>query len=80
MRSIKQINIENCPYYFFSDTINIKSFDPNLLNIDKISFKTANAVIYNIRYITINIDIESPLYLIFNNVDGYIGESNGDKY
>ena len=30
-----EINTENCPYYFFSDIINIKNFDPNLLNIDK---------------------------------------------
>ena len=37
MRSIKQINIENHPYYFFNDLINIKNFDPNLLDIDKIS-------------------------------------------
>ena len=29
----------------------------------------------------IHIDSENPLYLIFNNVDGYIiEESNGDKY
>ena len=29
----------------------------------------------------VNIDSENPLYLIFNNVDGYITEeSNGDKY
>ena len=69
MRSIKEINIGNRLYYFFSDTINIKNFDPNLLNIDKISFKSINAVIYNISYITVNIDSENPLYLIFNNVD-----------
>ena len=37
MRSIKQINIENHPYYFFNYLINIKNFDPNLLDIDKIS-------------------------------------------
>ena len=36
MRTIEQINIENCPYYFFNDRINNKNFDPNLLNIDKI--------------------------------------------
>ena len=40
--------------------INIKNFDPNLLNIEKISFKSSDTVIYNIRY------------RIFNNVDGYI--------
>ena len=39
MRRIKQINIENHPYYFFNDLINIKSFDPNLLDIDKVSVK-----------------------------------------
>ena len=27
-----------------------------------------------------NSDNENPLYLIFNNVDGYIRESNGIKY
>ena len=30
---------------------NIKNFDPNFLNIDKISFKSTDAVIYNIGYI-----------------------------
>ena len=28
----------------------------------------------------VNIDSDNSLYLIFNNVDGYIEESNGDKY
>ena len=52
---------------------------------DKI-FKNIDAVIYNIKYITlkslnhVNIDNKNPPYLIFNNVDGYIQESNGDKY
>ena len=59
--------------------INIKTFDPNLLNIGKILFKTANAVIYDIRYITINTDNENPLYLLFNDADGYIKESHGSK-
>ena len=27
----------------------------------------------------VNIDSENPHYLIFNNIDGYIGESNGDQ-
>ena len=50
------------------------------------SFKSTDPFIYNIRHITmkslvhVNIDSESPLYLIFNNVDEYIQESNGDKY
>ena len=28
----------------------------------------------------VNIDSENTLYLKFNNVDGYIEESNGNKY
>ena len=57
-----------------------------MLNIDKISFKNTDVVIYNTGYITIkifdnvNIDCENPLCLIFDNVDGYIEESNGGKY
>ena len=78
MKSIKHINIKNRPYYFFNDMINIKNFDSNFSNIDKISFKSTDAVIYKFRYFTmksfdhVNIDSENPLYLIFNNVDGYI--------
>ena len=66
--------------------INIKNLDQNLLSIDNISFKSTDAVIYNIKYTTIEsinhvkIDSKNPPYLIFDNVDGYIEESSGDKY
>ena len=86
MRSTKEVDIENHPYYFFSDMVNIKNFDPSLLDIDKLSCKSANINIYHIEYIRmksiehVNIDSENPLYLLFNNVDGYIiKESNGEK-
>ena len=64
MRSIKEIIFKNCPYYFFNDMININIFNPILLDTDKISFKSTDAVIYNTIYITIKsinhvkIDIE----------------------
>ena len=67
--------------------ININNFVPNLLSIDKISFKRIDAVAYPIKYITMksldhaNIDSENSLYLVFNNVDGHvIEESNEDIY
>ena len=66
--------------------INTKIFDLNLFNIDKISFKSTNIDIYYIEYITmkslehVNVDSQNPFYLIFDNVDGYIEESNEDKY
>ena len=50
MGNIKEINIKNRTYYFFDDMINIKDFDPNLLKIDKKSYK--NIDIYYIGYIT----------------------------
>ena len=39
MGNIKQINIKNRKYYFFNDMINIKDFGPNLIKIDKKSYK-----------------------------------------
>ena len=78
----KEINIKNCLYYFLlNDVINIKNFEPNILSMDKISFKSSDSVIYNINYIShVNIDNEYLSCLIFNNIGGYIKESNGDKY
>ena len=87
MITFRQASIENRPYYFFNDVINIKNFDPNLLSIDKISFNSTDAAIYYIKYIIIksldheNIDSANHLYLVFNNVDGCITEeSNENKY
>ena len=75
---MKKFNMENRPYYILNYIINIKSFDPNLLSINKISFKTTDTVIYSIKYITMksldneNIDSENSLCIIVKNVDGYI--------
>ena len=69
MGNIKQINIKNPAHCFFDDMINIKDFNPNLINIDKKSYK--NIDIYNIGYITMksiseceSINSVSPLYLM----------------
>ena len=64
--------------------INIKDFDPNLLKIDKKSYK--NIDIYYIGYITmkdsdyVKIKSANPLYLIISEMDGHIKEKNGNKY
>ena len=69
----------------YNDIIDIKTFDSNMLKLDKKSYK--NLDIYNIGYVTIkkigyDYDINSvnPLYLRINNVNGYIEEINEDKY
>ena len=75
MGDLKQINIKNRIYYFFSDMISLKNFEPNLLKIDRRSYK--NIGIYNIGYITIkkiddykNIYSVNPLYLLVNHASG----------
>ena len=50
MKNIKQINIQNCTYYFYNDMVNIEDFDSSLIKINKKSYK--NIDIYNISYIT----------------------------
>ena len=75
MGNIKEINIKNRTY-FFDDMINIEDFDPNLLKIDKKSYKNIN--IYYIGYITmkdsdyVKIKSVNPLYLIISEMDGHI--------
>ena len=42
-----KINL-NHPYYFFSNMTNIKSFNPNLVIINKIPYKNTDTVVYNV--------------------------------
>ena len=51
--NIKQMKIKNRPDYLFSDIliVNIKDFDSNLLQINKLSFKGIFSVSYYIKYI-----------------------------
>ena len=82
MGNTKNINIKNRTYYFFDDVINITNLDPNLLKIDKKSYKSIN--IYYIGYVTmkdsryVKINSVNPLYLIIDKVDGHF-EKKGSK-
>ena len=84
MGNITEVNIKNPPYYFFDNMNNIKNFDPNLLKIDKKSYK--NIDIYYIGYIIVkdseyvNINSVNPLYLNIKKVEEYVEEINGNKY
>ena len=85
MGEVKQINIKNRTYYFYSDTNDLKNFDARSLKIDKKSYK--NIDIYYIGYVTVKKidDYESiysvnPLYLRIDHASGYIEEKNGKKY
>ena len=81
MGAVKQIDIKNRTYYFYNDMIDIKTFDSDLLKIDKKSYNDIG--IYNIGYITIKkIDdyesIYSVQYIVY--ASGYIEEKGVNKY
>ena len=85
MGSIKETNIKNRTYYFYSDIIDIEIFDSSNLRLDKKSYKDLD--IYNIWYVTIkkigrgyDVNSVNPLYLRIDNASGYIEEVNEDKY
>ena len=70
---------------FLQRHVNIKNFEPNLLKIDRKSYKDIS--IYNIGYITIkkiddyeNIYSVNPLYLTIAHASGYIEEKGVNKY
>ena len=50
MGKVKQIEIKNRTYYFYNRIINLKSFESNLLKIDKKHYKDID--VYYIGYIT----------------------------
>ena len=77
-------NIKNRTYYFYNYMINIKNFEPNLLKIDRKSYK--NIGTYNTGYIKVkknddceNIYSVNPLYLVSNHANGYIDIWNGNQ-
>ena len=82
MGNTKQINIKNRAYYFYNGMINIKDFDQKLVRLDKNSFKDIS--MYYIGYVTkkpeYNIDRICPLYLLFDEIGGFIEEKEGNKY
>ena len=85
MVTTKRLNIKNRTYYFRDNLINLKNFDPTLLNLHKKSLMDIS--IYYIEYITTksigdykNVTTVNPLYLIINDVDGYIDQNDKNKY
>ena len=63
MGKIKQINIKNRTYYFYTDMIIIKDFVSSLLKLDKKSFK--NIAIYYTGYITRKDKYKLIVYILF---------------
>ena len=85
MGTVKQINIKNRTYYFYSEIIDLENFDAKLLKIDKKSYKDIG--IYNIGYVTkkkisdcMNVNSVNSLYLNITHLNGNIEEKGVNKY
>ena len=48
MKTLRQVNIKNCPGYFFNSMINIRNFDTNLLGVNQMTFTSTDSVVYDI--------------------------------
>ena len=76
------MNIKNRTYYLNNDLIKLFDFDPNMLKLDKKTFKGIN--IYYIGFVTKKVECKinsvNPLYLLIYKIDGLIEEKGGDKY
>ena len=77
------MNIKNRTYYFYYYLTKLLfDFDPNMLKLDKKTFKGID--IYYIGYVPkkeeYKIDSANPLYLLIYKIDGFIEEKRGNKY
>ena len=79
MKTLRQVNIKNCPGYFCNRITNIKYLDTNLLGTNQILFTSTDSVVYDTEYFK-NRDSVKSLYLIFNDADAYFEENNKNKY
>ena len=78
----KQMNIKSRTYYFYNELIKLFDFDPNMLKLNKKTFKGIS--IYYIGYVTKKEEYKiyrvNPLYLLICKIDGFIEEKGGNKY
>ena len=76
------MNIKHRTYYFFNDLIKLFDFDPNMLKLDRKTFKGID--IYYTGYVTkkeeYKINSVNPLYLLIYKIDGFIEEKRRNKY
>ena len=70
----KKLRIKNCPAFIFDNMVNIKDIDLRALGVNEVSITN-----YEIEYYG-NLIYDSPLYLIFNDVDAYFLSVNENKY
>ena len=82
MAITKQMNIKNRTYCFYNDLIKLFDFNPNMLKLNKKTFKGID--IYYIGYVTkeeeYKFNSANPFYLLIYKIDGFIEEKRENKY
>ena len=82
--AVRQLNIKDKTYYFYSDLKNILNFESVNLKLDKKTWKDID--IYYVAYVDQNkpndwkVRSVNRLYLMINKVFCSVGEKNGVKY
>ena len=76
---LKEIDINNCTCYYFSDIMRVKDLDFSDILLNKKSYKTnENILIYDILCKTF-MD-PKPLSIRFDEIDGFIKIDDGIRY
>ena len=84
MCQIKETNIKNRTHYFFNYIISVKNFDLIQIKRDKNHYKNIDICYFgfittkNFSYIKFNSANSSSF--VIDKTDGYMYESNGNKY
>ena len=74
----RQLNIEDKEGHLFTDMININSFDPGLLHIDRTALDH-DFIVYDIKYVK-NLNKVVSLYIVFKDLDVMFRKSGKNKY
>ena len=65
MKTVKRLNFEDKPGYFFMNMTNINDFDPKLLLINEFTIFEMESIMFDINYCKEN----NIPYAVFNNVE-----------
>ena len=76
MKTIKRLNIEDKPDYYFTDMTNINNFDPKLLLINEITTFKSGSTMFEISYCE---ESNTP-YIVFNDIECVFRKSGINSY
>ena len=65
MKTVKELNIQNKPVYFFKNMTNINDFDPKLMLINEFTIFENRSIMFDVNHSKVN---NTP-YVVFNNIE-----------